>query len=106
MGLFNLQKINLQGDPIAALQYLKEAYKKGRKGLFTGAYCDRMKGNRINLEESRLRLDIIKKLVRAMRHCREVMDVPSLEVFKTKLSEALSNLVCWKVSLSRQTGCN
>ena len=30
---------------------------------------------------------------------REVVDAPSLEVFKARLDEALSNLVQWKVSL-------
>ena len=30
---------------------------------------------------------------------REVVDAPSLEVLKTKLDEALSNLIWWVVSL-------
>ena len=30
---------------------------------------------------------------------REAVDSPSLEVFKARLGGALSNLVCWKVSL-------
>jgi len=41
--------------------------------------------------------------VRVVRHGnrlpREVVDAPSLEVFKARLDEALSNLVQWKVSL-------
>jgi len=30
---------------------------------------------------------------------REVMDAPSLEAFKARLDEALTNLVWWNVSL-------
>ena len=30
---------------------------------------------------------------------REVLDSPSLEVFKARLDETLSNMVWWKVSL-------
>jgi len=33
------------------------------------------------------------------RLSREAVDVPSLEVFKSKLDGALSTLVWWKVSL-------
>ncbi|KFZ49639.1 hypothetical protein N321_12996, partial [Antrostomus carolinensis] len=48
---------------------------------------------------SRFRLDIRKKFftVRVVRHWnrlpKEVVDAPSLEVFKARLDEALSNLV-------------
>ncbi|KFR00224.1 hypothetical protein Y956_14744, partial [Nipponia nippon] len=51
------------------------------------------------LKEGRFRLDIRKKLftVRVVRQLnrlpREVVDVPSLEVFKARLDGALSNLV-------------
>ncbi|KFP61069.1 hypothetical protein N322_13578, partial [Cariama cristata] len=47
----------------------------------------------------RFRLGVRKEFftVRVVRHWnrlpREVMDAPSLEVFKTRLDEALSNLV-------------
>ncbi|KFZ62635.1 hypothetical protein N321_11979, partial [Antrostomus carolinensis] len=55
--------------------------------------------NGSKLKEGRFRLDIRKKFftVRVVRHWnrlpREAVDAPSLEVFKGRLDEALSNLV-------------
>ncbi|KFW08329.1 hypothetical protein N327_04298, partial [Fulmarus glacialis] len=55
--------------------------------------------NGFKLKKGRLRLDIKKKFftMRVVRHWnrlpREVVDAPSLEVFKARLDGALSNLV-------------
>jgi len=38
------------------------------------------------------------------RLLKEAADAPSLEVFKARLDEALSNLVWWKLSLSVPEG--
>ncbi|PKU28255.1 hypothetical protein llap_21439 [Limosa lapponica baueri] len=99
LGLFSLEKRRLQGELIAAFQYLKGTYTKAGEGLFTRACSDRMRGNGFKPEEVRFRLDIRKKFftVTEVRHWnrlpRELVDAPSLEVFKTRLDEALSNLV-------------
>ena len=66
---------------------------------------DRTWGNGFKLKEGRFRLDIRKNFfaVRMAKHwhrlSREVVDAPSLEMFKVRLDGALSNLVWWKVSL-------
>lgn len=97
--LFSLEKRGLQGNRIAAFQYLKVAYRKAGEGLFIRACFNSTRGNGCKLEQGRFRLDIRKKLftVRVMslwnRLLREVVDAPSLEVLKARLDGALSNLV-------------
>ena len=79
-----------------AFQYLKGAYKKDRERLFTRACSDRTRSNSFKLKEGRFRLDLRKKFftTRVVRHWkrlpREVVDAPSLEVFKVRLDGALS----------------
>ena len=41
LGLFSLQKRSLQGDLVAAFQYLKGDYRKDGGNLFSKACCDR-----------------------------------------------------------------
>ncbi|KFV15556.1 hypothetical protein N340_14717, partial [Tauraco erythrolophus] len=99
LGLFSTEKRRLQSDLIAAFQYLKGAYRKAGEGLFTKACSDKTRGNGFKLKEGRFRLGIRKKFftLRVVRHWnrlpREVVDAPSLHVFKARLDEALGNLV-------------
>jgi len=51
--LFSLEKGWLQGDLIAAFQYLKGAYKKDGDRFFNRVFCNRTKGNRFNIKEGR-----------------------------------------------------
>ncbi|GAB0187640.1 hypothetical protein GRJ2_001229300 [Grus japonensis] len=99
LGLFSLEKRRLQGDLIAAFQYLKGAYRKDGGGLFIRECSDRARGNGFKLKEGRFRLDIREKFftVRVVRDWnrlpREVVAVTSLEVFTARLDEALGNVV-------------
>ncbi|KAK4824381.1 hypothetical protein QYF61_014041, partial [Mycteria americana] len=93
-----LEKRGLQGDFVGAFQYIKGAYKKDGERSFTRACSDRTRGNNFKLKEGRFRLDLGKKFFRMRvlrrwnRLPREVVDAPSLEVFKIRLDGALSNL--------------
>jgi len=105
LGLFSLEKRRLQGDLIAAFQYLQGTSKKDRDKLFSRACSDRTSSNGFKLRESRFRVDTRKKFftMRVVKHWhrlpREVVDAPSLETFKARLDRALSNLVWLKLSL-------
>ena len=70
LGLFSLDKRRHQGDPIAAFQYLKGAYRKAEEGLFITAFSNRMKGKSFKLEHCRFRLNIWNTVftVKVVRH--------------------------------------
>ena len=95
----------LQGDLIAAFQYLKGSYGKGGDRLFSRYCCDRTRGNGCKLTERRFRLDIRKMFftIRLLRHWNmlpsNVVEALSLEIFKARLDRALSNLIYLQVSL-------
>jgi len=96
--LFSLKKRRFQGD-LRAFQYLKGAYKKDTERLFTRACSNRIRDNGFKLKEGTFRFAIrkISVIMRVVRYWnrlpREAVDAPSLQVFKTRLGGALSNLV-------------
>ena len=99
LDLFSLEERKLLEDLIVAFQYLKGLYKQEEQRLFTRVNSDRTRGNGFKLRQGRFRLDIRRKFStqRVVIHWnklpKEVVDAPSLEVFKARLDVALGSLV-------------
>ncbi|KAK4830170.1 hypothetical protein QYF61_008681 [Mycteria americana] len=64
LGLFSLEERRLQGDLIAAFQYINGAYNEDGEKLFTKGCSDRTRGNGFKLKEGRFRLDIGRNFLR------------------------------------------
>ena len=96
---FSAWRTEGSGRSYSSLPLTKGGLQKTGEGLFTRAYSDRTRGNGFKLKEGRFRLDLRKKfftmrVVRCWNRLRrEVVDAPSLAVFKARFDGALSTLV-------------
>lgn len=94
----SFEKRRLRDDLTDLCSFLRSRSAEGGAELFSPESCDKTHGNGSKLHQGRFRLDIRKHFFTksVVKHCnklpKEVVDVPSLSMFKRHLDNALSNM--------------